>query len=167
MLQVARDRVRLQAEAAAEDLLHDLGGAAEGRLDAAEPPRLTIVAENSGPSAPVMAGSHLVSASRAFAWCDLGGDHAPWDRLAAWQLPGPQRDPDDHAEPAAADIPAVDTDVDSGELIAAQLPQVLLSYDVSHGSQVLSCSGEPPCGDQYLSRGEDAHHHSRATRGAR
>jgi hypothetical protein len=40
----------------------------------------------------------------AFAGCDLGGDHAPWDRLAAWQLPGPWRSRDDDAEPAAADM---------------------------------------------------------------
>jgi hypothetical protein len=50
----------------------------------------------------------------AFARCDLGGDHAPGDRLAAWQLPGPRRGPDDYAEPAAADTPAIDADVDSG-----------------------------------------------------
>ena len=52
-----------------------------------------------------------------FAWCDLRGDHAPGDRLAAWQLPGPWRGRDDDAEPAAADIPAVDAYVDTGELI--------------------------------------------------
>jgi hypothetical protein len=40
------DLVRLQAEATADDLLHDLGRAAEDRLDAAEPPQLTIVAES-------------------------------------------------------------------------------------------------------------------------
>ena len=28
---------------------------------------------------------------------DLGGDHAPWDRLAAWQLSAPQRGADDDA----------------------------------------------------------------------
>ena len=49
-----------------------------------------------------------------------------------------------------------DADVDSGEFIAAQLPQVLLSYDASHGSQVRSCSGEPSRGDQDLGRGQDA-----------
>jgi hypothetical protein len=42
----------------------------------------------------------------AFARCDLGGDHAPGDRLAAWQLPEPRRGRDDDAEPAAADIPS-------------------------------------------------------------
>jgi len=40
--------VRLDAETAADDLFHDLGGAAEDRLDAAEPPELTIVADSSG-----------------------------------------------------------------------------------------------------------------------
>ncbi len=38
--------VRLQAEAAADDLLHDLGGAAEDRLHAAEPPEPAIVPES-------------------------------------------------------------------------------------------------------------------------
>ena len=33
------------------------------------------------------------------------------------------------------------------ELLAAQLPQVLVMHDPSHGSQVRSCSGEPPRGD--------------------
>jgi hypothetical protein len=37
------DLVRLQAEAAADDFLLDLGGAAEDRLDAAEPAGLTIL----------------------------------------------------------------------------------------------------------------------------
>ena len=55
-----------------------------------------------------------------FARCHLGGDHPPGNRLAAPQLPEPRRGPDDDAEPAAADIPAVDADVDSGELITAQ-----------------------------------------------
>ena len=48
-----------------------------------------------------------------FARCDQAGDHAPWDRLAAWQRPEPRRGLDDDAEPAAADIPAADADVDS------------------------------------------------------
>ena len=52
------DLVRLQAEAAGDDFLLDLGGAAEDRLDAAEPPGLTIVAESSGlVLPPVKAGS--------------------------------------------------------------------------------------------------------------
>ena len=99
--------------------------------------------------------------------CDLGGDHAPWDRLAAWQLPGPRRGADDDAEPAAADIPAVDADVDSCELTAAQLPEVLVMDDVSDGGQVRSDSREPPRGSQDLGRGQDAHHASMDTYGAR
>jgi hypothetical protein len=82
-------------------------------------------------------------------------------------LPEPRRGPDDHAEPAALDIPAIDADVDSGELIAAQLPQVHLMHDASHGSQVRSCSREPPRGNQYLGHGQDAHHNSMSTGGAR
>jgi hypothetical protein len=83
------------------------------------------------------------------------------------QLPEPRRGPDDYAEPAAADIPAVDADVDSGELIAAQLLQVLVMYDASHGNEVGSCSREPPRGNQCLGRVEDAHHASMGTCGAR
>ncbi len=143
-------------------------GAAEDRLDAAEPPELTIAAESSGlVFPPVKTGSIRSARAAAFARCDLGGDHAPGDRLAAWQLPGPGRGPDDDTEPAAADIPAVGADVDSGELIAAQLPQVLLMHDPSDGSQVRSCSREPPRGDQYFGRGKDAHHDSMGTCGAR
>jgi hypothetical protein len=41
----------------------------------------------------------------------------------------PRRGPDHHAEPAAPDIPAIDAGVDPGELIAAQLPQVLAMHD--------------------------------------
>ena len=37
------------------------------------------------------------------------------------------------------------------ELIMAQLPQILVMHDASDGSQVGSCSGEPPHGNQYLS----------------
>ena len=132
----------------------DLGRAAEDRLDAAGPPELTA-----GPIGSARAA--------AFARCELGGDHPPWDRLTAPQLPGPRRGPDDHAEPAAADVPAVDADVDAGELIAAQLPEVLVMHDARDGSQVGSCSREPPRGNQYLSRGEDAHHHSMGTCAAR
>ena len=58
----------------------------------------------------------------AVAWRELGRYHAPGDRLAAPQLPEPRRGPDHHAEPAAPDIPAINTNVDPGELIAAQLP---------------------------------------------
>ena len=83
--------VRLEAETAADDLLPDLGGAAEDRLDMAEPPEPAIVPESSGlVLPPVKAGSIWSARAAAFARCDLGGDHAPWDRLAAWQLPEPR-----------------------------------------------------------------------------
>jgi hypothetical protein len=65
--------------------------------------------------------------------------------------PGPPRGPDD-AEPAAADIPAVDADVDSRQLIAAQLPQVLVMHDASDSSQMGPCSREPSRGNQDLGR---------------
>ena len=116
---------------------------------------------------PVKAGSLWSARAAAFARCDLGGDHAPRDRLAAWQLPGPGRGYDDDAEPAAADIPAIDADIDTGQFIAAQLPQVILVHDASHRSQVRSRSREPPRGNQYLGRGQDAHHASMGTRDAR
>ncbi len=112
-------------------------------------------------------GSICSARAAAFARCDLGGDHAPGDRLAAWQLPEPRRGADDDAEPAAADIPAIDADIDSPELIAAQLPQVLVMHDASDGSQVRSCFREPPRGNQYLGRSQDAHHDSMGTCGAR
>jgi hypothetical protein len=103
----------------------------------------------------------------AFARCDLSGDNAPRHRLTASQLPEPRRGPDDHAEPAAADIPAANADVDSGELIATQVPQVLVMHDASDGSQMGSCSCKPPRSDQYLGRSEDAHHDSMSTRDTR
>jgi hypothetical protein len=68
--------------------------------------------------------------------------------------------PTNDSEPAATDVPAVDTDVESGELIAAQLPQVLVMHDGSEGSQMGLCSGEPSRGNQDLGPGEDAHHDS-------
>ena len=127
-----------------------------------------MVAESSGlVLLPVKAGSICSARAAAFARCDLGGDHLPGDRLAALQLPGPRRGPYDDTEPAAADIPAIDADVDSGELIAAQRPEVLVMHDPSNGSQVRSCSREPPRGDQDLGRGQDAHHDSMGTCGAR
>ena len=116
---------------------------------------------------PVMAGSIGSALAAAFAWCDLGGDDPPGDCLGTWQLSGPWCGPDDHAEPAAADIPAVDTDVDPGELVAAQLPQIGFMHDARDGRQVGPCSGEPPRGNQDLSRGQDAHHNSMGTCGAR
>ena len=104
---------------------------------------------------PVKAGLHLVSASRGVravrVWAAITRQGIVSPRGSS---PSPRRGPDDHAEPAAADIPAVDADVESGELIAAQLPQVLLMHDASDGSQMRSCSREPPRGDQYLSRGK-------------
>jgi hypothetical protein len=63
--------------------------------------------------------------------------------------------------------PAVDTNIESGELSAAQPPQVLGMHDASESSQVGPCSREPPRGNQYLSRGQDAHHHTMGTCGAR
>jgi len=116
---------------------------------------------------PVKAGSIGSARAAAFARRDLSGDHAPWDRLAAPQLPGPRRGPDDHAEPATADIPAAGADIDSGELTAAQLPQVLVMHDARDGRQVGSCSREPPRGNQDFGRGQDAHHTSMGTCGAR
>ena len=102
--------------------------------------------------------------SRGAIWAAITRHGIVWPRRNS---PSPRRGPDDDAEPAAADIPAIDADVDSGELIAAQLPQVLVMHDPSHGSQVRSCSREPPRGDQYLGRGQDAHHDSMGTCGAR
>ena len=161
-------RLQAEAEAAADDLLHDLGGAAEDRLDVAEPPELPIVPKSSGlVLPPVKAGSVWSARAAAFAWRDLGGDHPPRDRLAAAQLPQPRRSPDDHAEPAAADIPAIGADLGSGELIAAQLPQVLGMHEASHGSQVRPCSREPPRGNQHLGRSQDAHPDSMGICGAR
>jgi hypothetical protein len=116
---------------------------------------------------PVKAGSIGSARATAFARRDVGSDHPPGDRLTAPQLPGPRRGPDDHAEPAAANIPAVGADVDTGELIAAQPPQILFMHDASHGSQVRSCSREPPRGNQCLGRGQDAHHDSMGTCGVR
>jgi len=93
----------------------------------------------------------------AFARCDLGGDYPPRDGLAAPQLPQPRRGPDDHAEPAAADIPAAGTDVEPGELTAAQPPLILGMHDARQSSQVGSCSSEPPRGNQDLRWSQDAH----------
>ena len=80
--------VKAPGQAVASDLFHDLGGAAEDRLDTAEPPELTIAPEISGPGAPAGQGrapSGQCEPRRSR--CDLGGDHAPGDRLGAWQLP--------------------------------------------------------------------------------
>ena len=155
------------AGAAGDDLRLDLG-AAEARRDAAEPQHSQPLGESSGlVSPPVTAGSIGSARAAAFARWDLGGDHAPGIRLTAPQLPQPRRGPDDDAEPAAADIPAVDTDVDSGELTAANLPQVLRVHDASESSQMRPRSRQPSRGNQDLSRGQDAHHNSMGTSGAR
>jgi hypothetical protein len=66
--------------------------------------------------------NHTVSGKGPSRPCDLCGDHAPWDRLAAPQLLQPRRGSHDYAKPAPTNIPAVDPYVDSGELITAQLP---------------------------------------------
>jgi hypothetical protein len=81
--------------------------------------------------------------------------------------PEPRRGPDHHAEPAAPDIPAINTDVNPGELIAAKLPQILAMHDPGHGSQVRPRSRQPPRGNQDLGRGQYAHHTSMSTGGAR
>jgi hypothetical protein len=64
--------------------------AIEARLDTAEAPGLTMVAERSEVVFPSAIGSPRAA---AFARCELGGDHAPRDRLAPPQfprlLPGP------------------------------------------------------------------------------
>ena len=54
-----------------------------------------------------------------------------------------------------------------GELIAAELPQVLVLHDSGDGSQVGSGSREPPRDHQDLGRGKDAHHDSMGMGGAR
>jgi hypothetical protein len=99
--------------------------------------------------------------------CDLGGDHPPGDGLAAPQPSEPRRGPDNDAEPAAPDIPAAGADVGSGELITAELPQVVVMHDPGDGHHMGPCSREPPRGDQYLGRGQNAHHDSMSTCGAR
>ena len=112
-------------------------------------------------------GAWLISPSATVARCELGSDHLPGDHLAAGQLPGPRRSPDNHAEPAAADIPAISADVDSGELSAAQAPQVLGMHDASNRGQVGPSSRKPPRHNQDLGADQDAHHNSMGTCGAR
>jgi hypothetical protein len=123
-------------EAAGSVLLVELGGAIGDLLGAAEPAALMTVARAAGWCLPVRAGSIGSARAAAFARCDLGGDHPPGDRLAVRQLPDPWRGPDDHTEPAAADVPAVDAHLDPSELSAARQPQILLIHDASDGSQV-------------------------------
>jgi hypothetical protein len=99
---------------------------------------------------------------------------AIWAAITRQGIVSPRRNspsrgvgPDDDAEPAAADIPAVDTDVEAVELTTAYLPEVLRVHDASQSSQMLPCSRQPPRGNQDLSRGQDAHHNSMGTCGAR
>jgi hypothetical protein len=153
---------------AADDFLLDFGAVVGDQMDMAEPTELTIVAEKQRIGALlVQAGSIGSTRVAAFARGKLGGNHTPRDRLARPQFPRPRRGPDDHAEPAAADVPAVDIDVDPGELIAAELPYVLVMHDAGHGRQVGSCPGEPPRGNHYLGGGQRTHHHSMSTCRAR
>jgi hypothetical protein len=136
--------------------------------DAAEPPERTIAAESralvSRRSRP---GSIWSVRAAAFARCDLAA-------ITRHGIVSPRRSsPSRGVAPTATPnqrpriSPAVDTDVESGELIAAQLPLVLLMHDASQSSQAGSCSGEPPRGNQDLSWGQDAHHNSMGTCGAR
>ena len=136
--------------------------------DAAEPPERTIAAESralvSRRSRP---GSIWSVRAAAFARCDLAA-------ITRHGIVSPRRSsPSRGVAPTATPnqrpriSPAVDTDVESGELIEAQLPLVLLMHDASQSSQAGSCSGEPPRGNQGLSWGQDAHHNSMGTCGAR
>ena len=99
----------------------------------------------------------------------LRGTTAPLTcRYAVTHRTGPQLEAsEDDPEPAAADIPAVDTDIDPGELIAAQLPQILQGHDASHRSQMRSRSHQPPRSNQDLVPGQHAHHNSMGAHGAR
>src|SRR5260370_19226366 len=89
-----------------DDLLLDLGGAAENRPGAAEPPELAIVAESSGGMlAPVTAGPILAARAAAVAPGALGGDHPPGDPLAPRRLPRPPPAPHHQAPPPAPGFP--------------------------------------------------------------
>ena len=112
-------------------------------------------------------GLHRLARATAFTRCYLGGDHPPGDHLAAGQFPSPRSGPDYHAEPAAPDVPAISADVDSSQLSATQLPQVLGMHDASDRNHVGPCSRKPARGNQDLGRGQDAHHISMDTPGAR
>lgn len=67
--------------------------------------------------------------------------------------PQPRRGPDDDAEPAIANVPASDADVNPGELIAAQLPQVLVMHDAGRGSQVRGLAPASRCAATSISAG--------------
>jgi hypothetical protein len=96
----------------------------------------------------------------AFTRYDLGGDHPPRSPNPQRQFPGPPRGPDHNAEPAAADIPAISADVDSGELSAAQLPQILEMHDASNRNHVGPRSRKQPRGNHDPGPGRYAHHNS-------
>ena len=155
---------RLQAEEAADDIFHELDGAAEDRRDAAEPPELTIASEISRPVlAPVKPGSIWSARAAAFARCDLSGDHAPG--IVSPRRSSPSRGvARRRRRTSGRGYPAADAD--AGEFIAAHLLQVLAMHDPSHGRGVRPCSREPPRSDPYLGQGQDAHHASMSTCGA-
>jgi len=56
---------------------------------------------------------------------------------------------------------------DSGELSAAQLPQILKMHDASNRNHVGPRSCKPPRGNHDPGPGRDAHHNSMDTCGAR
>jgi hypothetical protein len=76
-----------------------------------------------------MPGCIWSARAAAFAWRELGRYHAPGDRLAAPQFPEPRRGSDHHAEPAAPDIPAIKTDVDSPVIFSSDVSR---SCDLRH-----------------------------------
>jgi hypothetical protein len=130
--------------------------------------RLTVVSENSGLMlAPVMAGSICQCEPR----CWRG---ASWAAITRHGIVSPRRS--SPVRGVASTRPCRTSGRGSpsrryrhrpGELIAAQLPQILVMHDASHSSQVGARSGEPPRGNQDLGRGQDAHHHSMGTCRAR
>jgi hypothetical protein len=83
---------------------------------------------------PVTAGSMSSARAAVFGRCDLGGDHPQGIVSPRGNSPVRGVAPTTTPKPATRDVPAADADVAIGELIAAQLPQVLLSGDASHGS---------------------------------
>jgi hypothetical protein len=105
---------QVQAQAAADDLLHDLGGAAEDRLHGLSRRQSSQSCRRTAAVDPADQGQvYPVSACRGVRAVRSGCNQKPGDRLAPWQLPEPGRGPDDRAEPAAADIPAVNANVGS------------------------------------------------------
>jgi hypothetical protein len=111
-------------------------------------------------SAPrVKAGQHLVSGSHGVQAAQAGprsparesSRHAATPRAAGW--PRPPRRTSGRGYPSHRCGRRL-----TGELIAAQLPQVLAMHDPGHGSQVRPRSREPSRGNQDLGRGQHAHH---------